>query len=117
MNNIEKNLKNLEKVAKLYQINFPKREYCKGITYKFLVEKGFFTIGNGVWNYFDINFPFHIEFSHWKHLNSIRIYDANNSGKFFEFKYRENKWINRFLLKIDELIFNFKQNQLELYFD
>lgn len=107
MNNIERNLKNLEKVAKLQQINFPKREYNKGIAYKFLVEKGFFTIGNVVWSYHDINFPFHIEFSHWKHLNSVRIYEGNNYCDFFEFKYREKQWINRFLLKIDELIVNF----------
>ena len=107
--NIQKQIENLKTINKLSLINYAKREYNKGIVFNILIKKYFYTKGNGVWYYYDTNFPFHIEFSHWKHLNSVRIYD-NKLINFIEFKYSKKQWVNSFLNKLDQLLDEFRKN-------
>lgn len=104
---VNKNIRNLYLVSKLSKINFEKREKNKGMVYNKLVQKSFFTKGNGVWAYHDIDFPYHIQFSHWDSINSVRIYSAKRCD-FWEFKYREYQWINRFLNEVDKLVLDFR---------
>lgn len=98
--------KNLVNHAKT--INYEKREQNKGKAYNELVKKGFFTTGNGVWCHFDIDFQYHIQFSHYSYLHEVHI-NNGKIGKFdlYKYRYREKQWINKLLMQIDILLVDF----------